>query len=112
MPLDGDDGAWDGPLKKPSIRMAVPPRPDARPGPRSAPLCTPHAEFSTIPGHRAQADPGNPLYDGGLTEAWKSRAATNACYGTAALSQAILAAMGARNGCLMANHGMLTWALT
>ncbi|MCX9156972.1 class II aldolase/adducin family protein [Niveibacterium sp. 24ML] len=35
------------------------------------------------------------------------RCADYATYGTPALSQAVMRAMGGRNGCLMANHGMI-----
>lgn len=105
MPLDREDGVWEGPLK-PSTewrfhRDLLCARPDF-----GAVVHT-HAPFATILAiarrqipaiHYMMAAFGGP----------EIRVADYACYGTAALSAAVVAAMEGRAGCLMANHGMLT----
>lgn len=105
MPLDSEDGRWEGPLK-PSTewrfhRDLLCARPEFH-----AVVHT-HAPFSTILAiarrpipaiHYMMAAFGGP----------DIRVADYACYGTAALSAAVVAAMEGRMGCLMANHGMLT----
>ncbi len=105
MPLDGDYGAWDGPLK-PSTEWRfhldlMRARPDI-----SAVVHT-HAEFSTILAIARKPIPAIHYMIaafGGV----EIPCCDYACYGTAELSAAILSAMGSMNGCLMANHGMLT----
>lgn len=108
MPIAGD-GEWTGPLKPSSEwrfhRDIYRARPDA-----GAVVHT-HAPWSTvlavarrpIPAvHYMIAAFGGP----------DIRVADYARYGTAELSQAVLRALEGRNGCLMANHGMLTVAGT
>jgi len=105
MPLDGDDGAWDGPLK-PSSEWRFH-RDLMRARPEIGAVVHTHAEFSTILAIARKPIPAI-HYMMAAFGGMEIPCCDYACYGTAALSQAILAAMGARNGCLMANHGMLT----
>ena len=104
MPLAGEDGAWDGPLKPSSewrfhrdlLRM----RGDlAAVVHTHAPWCTVLAVARRpIPAvHYMIAAFGGP----------DIRVADYARFGTAELSAHVLRAMEGRNGCLMANHGML-----
>lgn len=109
MPFDADYGVWEGPLK-PSTEWRfhldlMRARPDV-----GAVVHT-HAPFSTILAiarkpipavHYMMAAFGGP----------EIRVAGYACYGTAALSAHVVAAMQGRAGCLMANHGMLTAGAT
>jgi L-fuculose-phosphate aldolase len=103
MPLDGE--AWEGPLK-PSTEWRFH-RDLLRARPEIGAVVHTHAPFSTILAiarkpipavHYMMAAFGGP----------EIRVADYACYGTAALSDAVLRAMEGRAGCLMANHGMLT----
>ncbi len=104
MPLDRTDGAYDGPLK-PSTEWRfhldlMRARPDFNA------IVHTHAPFSTILAiarkpipavHYMMAAFGGP----------DIRCSGYATYGTPELSSQVLAAMDGRNGCLMANHGML-----
>jgi L-fuculose-phosphate aldolase len=103
MPLDGE--GWEGPLK-PSTEWRFH-RDLLRARPEIGAVVHTHAPFSTILAiarkpipavHYMMAAFGGP----------EIRVADYACYGTAALSDAVLRAMEGRAGCLMANHGMLT----
>lgn len=105
MPLDREDGHWEGPLK-PSTEWRFH-RDLLRARPEFGAVVHTHAPFSTILAiarkpipaiHYMMAAFGGP----------EIRVADYACYGTAALSRAVVAAMEGRAGCLMANHGMLT----
>jgi L-fuculose-phosphate aldolase len=105
MPLEGDYGAWEGP-RKPSTEWRF--HLDLmRAQPELQAIVHTHAPFSTILAiarkpipaiHYMMAAFGGP----------DIRVAGYACYGTAELSTAVVAAMDGRAGCLMANHGMLT----
>ena len=104
MPLDRTDGHYDGPLK-PSTEWRfhldlMRARPDFNAIVHShAPFCTILAiARKPIPAvHYMMAAFGGP----------DIRCSGYATYGTAALSAQVLAAMEGRNGCLMANHGMI-----
>jgi len=105
MPLDAEDGAWEGPLK-PSSEWRFH-RDLLRARPELGAVVHTHAPWSTvlaiarrpIPAvHYMIAAFGGP----------DIRVADYACYGTPELSAAVLRAMEGRQGCLMANHGMLT----
>lgn len=105
MPLDDETGAWDGPLK-PSSEWRFH-RDILRARPEVGAVVHTHAAFATILSiarkpipaiHYMIAAFGGPVIP----------CCDYARYGTADLSAAILRAMGAMNGCLMANHGMLT----
>lgn len=105
MPLEGDYGSWTGPLK-PSTEWRfhldiLKARPDV-----NAVVHT-HATFCTILAiankpipavHYMIAAFGGP----------DIRCANYATYGTKELSDNALAALEGRNGCLLANHGMIT----
>jgi L-fuculose-phosphate aldolase len=104
MPLEGD-GAWEGPLK-PSSEWRFH-RDILRTRPEVGAVVHTHAPFATILAiarrpipaiHYMIAAFGGPVIP----------CCDYARYGTAELSDAILRAMGQMNGCLMANHGMLT----
>lgn len=105
MPLDAEDGAWEGPMK-PSSEWRFH-RDLLRARPEIGAVVHTHAPWSTvlaiarrpIPAvHYMIAAFGGP----------EIRVAEYACYGTPELSAAVLRAMEGRLGCLMANHGMLT----
>jgi len=105
MPLEGDYGSWTGPLK-PSTEWRfhldiLRARPDV-----NAVVHT-HASYCTILAiankpipavHYMIAAFGGP----------DIRCAAYATYGTKELSDNALAALEGRNGCLLANHGMIT----
>ena len=105
MPLADPDGAWDGPLKPSSEwrfhRDLMRARPDI-----GAVVHT-HAAFSTVLAIARKPIPAI-HYMIAAFGGMEIPCCDYACYGTADLSQAILAALGQMNGCLMANHGMLT----
>jgi len=105
MPLDDPGGAWDGPLKPSSEwrfhRDLMRARPDI-----GAVVHT-HAAFSTILAIARKPIPAI-HYMIAAFGGMEIPCCDYACYGTADLSRAILAALGPMNGCLMANHGMLT----
>lgn len=105
MPLEGEYGAWDGPMKRSSEwRFHLD-------------LMRARAEFGAIVHTHS-------IYATTLAIARKPipavhymvaafggsdiRVADYATFGTADLSANVLAAMAGRKGCLMANHGMLT----
>lgn len=109
MALADEDGVWEGPLK-PSTEWRFH-RDLLRARPEFGAVVHTHAPFSTILAiarrpipaiHYMMAAFGGP----------EIRVADYACYGTAALSEAVLAAMEGRAGCLMANHGMIVGGAT
>jgi len=104
MPLEGEYGSFEGPLK-PSTEWRfhldiMRARPDA------GAIVHTHATYSTI---LSIANKGIPACHymiaafGGSTV----RCASYATYGTKELSENALAALKDRNGCLLANHGMI-----
>ncbi|QIE43757.1 class II aldolase (plasmid) [Rhodobacteraceae bacterium SC52] len=104
MPLDDPDGAWAGPCK-PSSEWRFH-RDILRARPDMGAVVHTHAPFSTILAvarrpipaiHYMIAAFGGP----------DIRVAEYARYGTAELSDFVVAALEGRNGCLMANHGMV-----
>lgn len=105
MPLGGEGGEWEGPLK-PSTEWRfhlelMRARPDV-----NAVVHT-HAQFSTILSIARTPIPAIHYMItafGGM----EIPCCDYECYGTPELSDAILSAIGTMNGCLMANHGMLT----
>jgi len=105
MPLSGDEAAWTGPVK-PSSEWRFH-RDLLRARPEIGAVVHTHAAFSTILAIARKPIP--PIhYMMAAFGGTDIPVAEYACYGTAALSDAILRVMGDRNGCLMANHGMLT----
>lgn len=107
MPLADPDGAWQGPLKPSSEwrfhRDLLRGRPDL-----GAVVHT-HAPWCTVLAILRRPIPAVHYMIAAFGGS-EIRCARYACYGTAALSAAVLQAMEGRNGCLMANHGMLTAA--
>jgi L-fuculose-phosphate aldolase len=105
MPLADEGGAWEGPLK-PSTEWRFH-RDLMRARPDIGAVVHTHARFSTVLAIARRPIPAihYMIAAFGGTEIPCSAYAR---YGTEALSAAILAAMGGMNGCLMANHGMLT----
>jgi L-fuculose-phosphate aldolase len=105
MLLDREDGHWEGPLK-PSTEWRFH-RDLLRARPEFGAVVHTHAPFSTILAIARKPIPAihyMMVAFGGPD----IRVADYACYGTAALSAAVVTAMEGRMGCLMANHGMLT----
>ncbi|PWK60242.1 class II aldolase/adducin family protein [Roseicyclus mahoneyensis] len=105
MPLADADGAWAGPLAPSSEwrfhRDLLRARPDI-----GAVVHT-HAAFSTILAIARKPIPAI-HYMIAAFGGMEIPCCDYACYGTPELSAAILRALGGMNGCLMANHGMLT----
>jgi len=105
MPLAAEDGAWEGPLKPSSEwrfhRDLMRARPDI-----GAVVHT-HAPFSTILAIARKPIPAI-HYMIAAFGGMEIPCCDYACFGTAELSEAILTALAGMNGCLMANHGMLT----
>jgi L-fuculose-phosphate aldolase len=104
MPIDSDDGSWEGPLK-PSTEWRfhldiMRARPDV------GGVVHTHSTYATVLAIARKPIPachymvaafgGNDI-----------RCAGYALYGTQALSELALAALEGRNGCLLANHGMI-----
>lgn len=105
MPLEGEYGAWEGPLK-PSTEWRF--HLDLMRARREiGAIVHTHAEFSTILSIARKPIPAI-HYMIAAFGGMEIPCCDYACYGTAELSAAILSAMGEMNGCLMANHGMLT----
>ncbi len=105
MPLEGDYGTWEGPMKPSSewrFHLDL-----MRARPEIGAVVHTHAEFSTILAIARKPIPAI-HYMIAAFGGMEIPCCDYACYGTAELSTAILSAMGAMNGCLMANHGMLT----
>lgn len=105
MPVDGEYGAWEGP-KKPSSEWRfhldiMKSRPDV------GSVVHTHATFSTILAIARKPIPAC-HYMVAAFGGDDVRVAGYARYGTKALSDQVLKALKSRNGCLMANHGMLT----
>jgi L-fuculose-phosphate aldolase len=105
MPLEGDYGSWEGPLK-PSVEWRfhldiLRARPDA------GAIVHTHATYCTI---LAIAGKGIPAahYMIAAFGGPSIRCAPYATYGTKELSENAVAALEGRNGCLLANHGMIT----
>ena len=108
MPLD-ESGTWTGPLK-PSTewrfhRDLLVARPDL------GAIVHTHAPWSTVLATARRPVPAV-HYMIAAFGGPEIRCAGYARFGTAALSAEVVRAMEGRNGCLMANHGMLTAAPT
>ena len=104
MPLDGDYGAWSGPLK-PSVEWRfhldiMKARPEVNG------IVHGHAPFSTILAIARKPIPAV-HYMIAAFGGHDIRCAGFAMYGTAELSRLAVAALEGRKGCLLANHGMI-----
>jgi L-fuculose-phosphate aldolase len=105
MPLEGDYGSWEGPLK-PSVEWRfhldiLKARPDA-----GAVVHT-HSPFATILAI-ARKDIPACHYMIAAFGGSNIRCSGYARYGTKELSDEAIAALEGRQGCLLANHGMIT----
>ena len=104
MPLAAEDGAWEGPLK-PSTEWRFH-RDILRARPDVGAVVHTHSTFATVLSISRREIPACHYIIaafGGPT----IRCADYATYGTAELSQNALRALEGRNGCLLANHGMI-----
>lgn len=105
MPLASEGGEWTGPLKPSTewrFHLEL-----MRSRPEINAVVHTHAQFSTILSIARKPIPAIHYMMtafGGM----EIPCCDYECYGTPELSDAILSAMGSMNGCLMANHGMLT----
>ena len=105
MPLEGEYGAWEGPLKPSSewrFHLDL-----MRARPDLGAIVHTHAPFSTILAIARKPIPAI-HYMMAAFGGTEIRCCGYACYGTAELSREVVAGMEGRFGCLMANHGMLT----
>lgn len=104
MPLEGDYGAWDGPLK-PSTEWRfhldiMRARPDVG---ATVHTHSTHATVLAICGKSIPACHYMMAAFGGM----EIRCSRYATFGTAELSKAALEALEGRTGCLLGNHGMI-----
>jgi len=104
MPLEGDYGSWDGPLK-PSTEWRfhldiMRGRPDV------GGVVHTHSTYATVLAIARKSIPAC-HYMMAAFGGTDIRCAGYARYGTAELSELALAALEGRNGCLLANHGMI-----
>ncbi|WP_118135557.1 class II aldolase/adducin family protein [Oceanicella sp. SM1341] len=106
MPIEGDYGAWDGPLKPSTewrFHLDI-----LRARPEAQAIIHTHAPYCTalaITGRDIPAVHYMIAAFGGATV----RCAGYAPFGTAALSQKALEALEGRCACLLANHGMIAF---
>jgi L-fuculose-phosphate aldolase len=104
MPIEGDYGTWEGPLKPSSewrFHLDL-----MRARPELGAVVHAHAPCATALAIMRRPIPPVHYMIAAFGGA-DIRCAAYATFGTEALSRAVLAAMEGRNGCLMANHGML-----
>ncbi|MGC2774368.1 MAG: class II aldolase/adducin family protein [Bradyrhizobium sp.] len=104
MPLDGEYGSWEGPLK-PSTEWRfhldiMRGRPDV------GGVVHTHSTYATVLAIARKSIPAC-HYMIAAFGGHDIRCAGYARYGTAELSELALAALEGRNGCLLANHGMI-----
>jgi L-fuculose-phosphate aldolase len=105
MPVDGEYGAWEGP-KKPSsewrFHLDI-----MKARPEVGSVVHTHAAYSTILAIARKPIPAC-HYMVAAFGGDDVKVSGYARYGTKELSEHVLKALEGRNGCLMANHGMLT----
>lgn len=104
MPIEGDYGSWDGPLK-PSTEWRfhldiMKSRPDV------GGIVHTHSTFATVLAIARRPIPAC-HYMMAAFGGMDIRVADYATYGTKELSEAALRALEGRSGCLLANHGMI-----
>ncbi len=104
MPIADETGAWDGPLK-PSTEWRFH-RDILRARPDAAAVVHTHSTFATVLAIARKEIPSC-HYMIAAFGGDEIRCADYATYGTAELSANALKAMEGRNGCLLANHGMI-----
>lgn len=105
MPLEAEDGTWEGPARPSSEWRFHLDLMRARPG--IGAVVHAHAPHATALAIARKPIPAVHYMIAAFGGA-DIRVAGYATFGTAELSENVLAAMEARMGCLMANHGMLT----
>ena len=104
MSIEGDHGAWEGPLKPSSewrFHLDL-----TRARPDLGAIVHTHAIYCTTLAIARRPIPAV-HYMMAAFGGTDIRCADYATFGTEALSRAVLAAMEGRNACLMANHGMI-----
>jgi len=104
MPIDGDYGAWEGPIT-PSTEWrfhldTLKARPDVNG------IVHTHSTYATVLGIARKKIPAC-HYMVAVFGGNDVRVADYATYGTKALAENVLRALEGRNGCLIANHGMI-----
>ena len=104
MPIDGDYGAWEGPIA-PSTEWrfhldTLKARPDVNG------IVYTHSTYATVLGIARKKIPAC-HYMVAVFGGNDVRVADYATYGTNALAENVLRALEGRNGCLIANHGMI-----
>ncbi len=105
MPLEGDYGTWQGPLKPSTewrFHLDI-----LRARPEAGAVVHTHSVYCTTLAIARKEIPAA-HYMVAAFGGDSVRCSAYATYGTAALSGAALSALEGRNACLLANHGMLT----
>jgi L-fuculose-phosphate aldolase len=104
MPIDGEYGTWEGPLKPSSewrFHLDI-----MKARPEVGAIVHTHSSYATTLAI-ARRDIPAAHYMVGIFGGDNVRCAEYATYGTSELSQAALKALEDRKACLLANHGML-----
>jgi L-fuculose-phosphate aldolase len=104
MPLEGDYGAWEGPLKPSTewrFHLDI-----MRAKPEVGAVVHTHSTYATVLAIARKEIPAC-HYMMAAFGGMEIRCAPYATYGTAELSRHALAALDGRSGCLLANHGMI-----
>jgi L-fuculose-phosphate aldolase len=109
MPLEGDYGAWDGPLKPSTewrFHLDI-----LRAKPEVGAVVHTHSTYATVLAIARKEIPAC-HYMMAAFGGMEIRCAPYATFGTAELSRHALAALEGRAGCLLANHGMIATGAT
>ncbi|MFN3613713.1 MAG: class II aldolase/adducin family protein [Rubrimonas sp.] len=109
MPLEGEYGAWDGPLKPSTewrFHLDI-----MRAKPDVGAVVHTHSTYATVLAIARKEIPAC-HYMIAAFGGMEIRCAPYATYGTAELSRHALAALDGRAGCLLANHGMIATGAT
>lgn len=109
MPLEGDYGAWEGPLKPSTewrFHLDI-----LRAKPEMGAVVHTHSTYATVLAIARKEIPAC-HYMMAAFGGMEIRCAPYATFGTAELSRHALAALDGRTGCLLANHGMIATGAT
>jgi L-fuculose-phosphate aldolase len=109
MPLEGDYGSWDGPLKPSTewrFHLDI-----LRAKPEVGAVVHTHSTYATVLAIARKEIPAC-HYMMAAFGGMEIRCAPYATFGTAELSRHALAALDGRTGCLLANHGMIATGAT
>ncbi len=104
MPLEGEYGAWDGPLKPSTewrFHLDI-----LRARPEAGAVVHTHSTYATVLAIARKPIPAC-HYMMAAFGGMEIRCAPYATFGTEALSRHAIAALAGRTGCLLANHGMI-----